>query len=173
MKRSGLILVLLWAALSWAQEVHVTPGKNGSVSLSVSAQQTYSIMTSEKVLPTLSVICAVKNKKGGHLITFTANGMLTESDIGTTPRNGEIGLTMVINGTKQDTTWIPYSDVATFAYYGKTEPERAQFLRQILSSPTITFEFTPFLTGTPERAVFDLTKLSEEVNRHPECGMNQ
>ena len=173
MKRSGLILVLLWAALSSAQEVHVTPGKNGSISLSVSAQQTYSIMTSEKVLPTLSVICAVKNKKGGHLITFTANGMLTESDIGTTPRNGEIGLTMVINGTKQDTTWIPYSDVATFAYYGKTEPERAQFLRQILSSPTITFEFTPFLTGNPVSATFDLTKLREEVNRRQECGMNQ
>lgn len=173
MKRSGLILVLLWAALSSAQDVHVTPGKGGSVSLSISAQQTYAIMTSEKVTPTLTVICAVKNKKGGHLITFTANGMLTESDIGTTPRNGEIGLVMVINGTRQDTTWIPYSDVATFAYYGKTEPERAQFLSQILTSPSITFEFTPFLTGNTERAVFDLTKLRDEVNHHPECAMNQ
>jgi hypothetical protein len=172
MKRTGLIVVLLGAVLGSAQEVHVTPGKNGSVSLSVAAQQTYAIMTSEKIMPTLSIICAVKNKKGGHLITFTANGMLTESDIGTTPRNGEIGLTMVINGNKEETTWIPYSDVATFAYYGKTEPERAQFLHHILSSPTIIFEFTPFLTGTEERAVFDLTKLHDEVNRHAECGMN-
>jgi len=173
MKQTVLVGILLWAALfATAQEVHVTPGKNGSVSLVVSAQQAYSMMASEKISPTLSVICAVKNKKGGHLITFTANGLLTEGDIGTTPRNGEIGLTMVINGTKQDTTWIPYSDVATFAYYGKTEPERAQFLRQILSSPTITFEFTPFLTGTPVSTVFDLTKLKEEVYHHPECGMN-
>jgi hypothetical protein len=173
MRSSGLLAVILWATvIGLAQEVHVTPGKGGSVSLTVSAQQTYAIMTSEKIQPTLSVICAVKNKKGGHLITFTANGMLTESDIGTTPRNGEIGLVMVINGNRQETTWIPYSDVATFAYYGKTEPERAAFLRLILSSPTITFEFTPFLTGTAERAVFDLSKLREEVNNHSECGMN-
>ena len=173
MRRIGLVGVVLFAAMFLAaQEVHVTPGKSGSVSLTISAQQTYSIMASEKITPTLSIICAVKNKKGGHLITFTANGMLTESDIGTTPRNGEIGLTMVINGAKEDTTWIPYSDVATFAYYGKTEPERAQFLRHILTSPTITFEFTPFLTGTPVSASFDLTKLHEEVYRHTECGMN-
>ena len=87
--------------------------KSGSISLTVTSQQSYSIMTNQKVSPTLSIICAVKNKKGGHLITFTANGMLTEGDIGTTPRNGEIGLTMVINGKKEDTTWIPYTDVAT------------------------------------------------------------
>lgn len=173
MKRSGLILMLLWAVLGTAQEVRVTPGKSGSISLTVTSQQSYSIMTNQKVSPTLSIICAVKNKKGGHLITFTANGMLTEGDIGTTPRNGEIGLTMVINGKKEDTTWIPYTDVATFAYYGKTEPERAQFLRHILSSPSITFEFTPFLTGNPVSASFDLTKLHEEVYQHAECGMNQ
>ena len=173
MKQSGLILVLLWAALASAQEVRVTPGKNGSISLTLAAQQSYSIMTNQKVSPTLSIICAVKNKKGGHLITFTANGMLTEGDIGTTPRNGEIGLTMVINGNKQDTPWIPYTDVATFAYYGKTEPERAEFLKLILTSPTITFEFTPFLTGTPVTATFDLSKLRQEVYHRPECGMNQ
>jgi hypothetical protein len=99
--------------------------------------------------------------------------MLTESDIGTTPKNGEIGLTIVTNGTSEETTWIPYSDAATFAYYGRTEPERAQFLRHILSAPTITFEFTPFLTGTPVSASFDLAKLREEVYRRPECGMTQ
>lgn len=171
MKWAGLLVVTLWTAVSLAQEVKVTPGKNG-VNISISAQQAYNILASENIRPALSLQCSVKGKKPLHLLVFTAGGMLAETDPENSPKSGEFSLIMTINGTKQATSWIAYNDPATFAYYGKTEPQRVDFLRTMLASPTITVEFTPFVTGTPATAVFDIAKFRDEVNRHPECALN-
>jgi hypothetical protein len=69
------------------------------------------------------------------------------------------------------TNWIPYGDTATFAYYGKTEPERLTFIQSILGSPAVSIEFKPFLTGTPVTSSFDLSKLRDEMDKHPECAL--
>lgn len=171
MKRPGVIAaMMLCALLGSAQEVKVTPGKD-SVALSVSAQKPYDILASEKKVPVLSVQCSQQGKKGAHLLIFTAGGAIGESDSESGPKNGAITLHMVVGGKEQITKWIPYSDPITYAYYGKTEPERVAFLHLLLSAPTASINFTPFLTGATATSVFDLTKLRDEVNSHSECGM--
>ncbi len=169
MKMPGVIVaVLLWTLLGQGQEVKVTPGKD-SVALSVSAQKAYDILASEKKVPVLSVQCSLKGKKTGHMVIFTAGGALEESDAESGAKNGAVTLHMMVGGKEQATDWIPYNDPTTYAYYGKTEPERAAFLQLLLSAPSASINFTPFLTGAPATAVFDLSKLRDEVNSHPEC----
>ena len=170
-----LSMKLLWLAalvgfsvLVPAQEVDVSGGK-GSVVLSINAQKTYNLMTSEKKQPVLTVQCTMKGKKPMHLVTFTAIEALAEGDPETAPKNGAITLHTVIGGKKGATLWIPYGDTVTFAYYGKTEPERVEFLHQLLTAPTASIEFTPFLTGSPETSIFDLSQLKEEIAKHSEC----
>ena len=164
------VAVMLLAVLSSAQEVKVTPGKD-SVALSVSAQKPYDILTSEKQVPVLSVQCSLKGKKAAHLVIFTAGGALAEGDAESSPKNGAVSLHMVVGGKEQVTEWIPYNDPITYAYYGKTEPQRVAFLQLLLSAPTASVKFTPFLTGATATSVFDLSKLRDEVNSHPECAV--
>ncbi len=166
---------LLWlaalvgsAAFAWGQNVDVSGGK-GSVTLSINAQKTYNLLASEKQQPVLTIQCTVKGKKLVHLVMFSANGALTEADPSSTPKNGAITLHTVIGGKKEATQWIPYGDAVTFAFYGKTEPERVEFLHQLLSAPSASIEFTPFLTGNPTTSIFDLSQLPEEIAKHPEC----
>ncbi len=169
MKMPGvMVAVMLWTLLGSGQEVKVTPGKD-SVALSVSAQKAYDILTSEKKVPVLSVQCSLRGKKAGHMVIFTAGGALAEGDAESGGKNGAITLHMTVGGKEQATHWIPYNDPITYAYYGKTEPERAAFLQLLLSAPTASINFTPFLTGATATTVFDLSKLREEVNNHPEC----
>lgn len=168
MKLTTVVAVVLLSCLAGAQNVHVTSGK-GSVSLSVSAIKPYQILASESKRPVLSVQCTQKGKKVMHVITFTAGGALGEDDPESTPKNGEITLNAVVGGKQLATSWIPFTDPITFAYYGRTEPERLEFLQKMFSAPTLSVEFTPFLTGNIITTVFDISKLQEEMNNHPEC----
>jgi hypothetical protein len=169
MKFLGVIAaVLLASLLGSGQEVKVTHGKD-NVALSVSAQKEYQILASEKKLPVLSVQCTQKGKKAVHLVIFTAGGALAEGDPESAPKNGAISLHMIVGGKDEVTDWIPYNDPVTFTYYGKTEPERMTFLQLLLSAPTASISFTPFLTGATATSTFDLSKLRDEVNAQPEC----
>lgn len=171
MKMPGLIVaVMLWTLLGSGQEVKVTPGKD-SVALSISAQKPYDILSSEKKIPVLSVQCSLKGKKAAHLVIFTAGGAVAESDPDSRAKNGAFSLHMTVGGKEQKTEWIAYNDPITYAYYGKTEPERVAFLQLLLSAPTASINFTPFLTGATATSVFDLSKLRDEVNSHPECAL--
>lgn len=170
MKSSCLAAVLLCSLLSLAQEVEITPGKN-SVGLKITASKTYHWLTTEEARPTLILECQRKGNKSGHLLLFSPAGAISEATQEMTPRNGALTLTMKIGGTKQATTWIPYTDTETFAYYGKTEPERLQFIQSLLTSPTVLFQFTPFLTGQVVTSEFDLRQLKDEAAKHPECAL--
>jgi hypothetical protein len=170
MKLSGLAAMMFYSLLAIGQEVHVTPGKN-SIILSVSAQKSYHLLVSEEKQPTLAVECAAKGKKTMHLLIFSPGEALAEDNQEAAPKSGEFVLNMTIGGNKQVTSWIPYGDTATFAYYGKTEPERLTFIQSILSSPAVSIEFKPFLTGTPVTSSFDLSKLRAEMDKHPECAL--
>lgn len=170
MKLPVLVVILFWTVLSAGQSVQVSSEK-GAVTLSVSAQKAYEIMASEKKTPVLTVQCSQKGKKMMHLVTFSPGGAVAEDKAENAPRNGEIWLDAVVNGKKRVTSWIPYGDTITFAYYGKSEPERIQFLQLLLDSPSFSIEFTPFLTGNPITSTFDLSQLREELNNHPECAM--
>ena len=171
MKLSIVVSVVLCAVLAAGQEVTESKGKGGTA-LSVSAQKSYDILSSEKKTPTLAVQCAQKGKKNTHLVTFSPGGSISEDNPEDAPKNGTITLHITMAGKKRVTSWIPWGDTVTFAYYGKTEPERVEFLKTLLDSPSITFEFTPFLTGTPVTSTFDLSQLKEEVKNHPECTIN-
>ncbi|HUI83346.1 MAG TPA: hypothetical protein VL240_03935 [Candidatus Binatia bacterium] len=172
MKPLALLALLLCALPGAGQEVHVSSGKN-SVTLAVSAKQPYALVGIETKVPTLGVQCSHKGNRSQHLLMFSPGGALVEDTSPDNPKNEQLGLTMTIAGKKQATTWIPYGDVITFAWYGKTEPERVQFIESLLasSSPTVSITFTPFLTGVPTTSVFDLTELREEIGKHAECSM--
>ena len=168
MKMSGLVAILLWSLLGVGQEVHVSPGKN-SVVLSVAAQKPYSLMSGEEKKPVLAVECALKGKKTVHILKFLPGGMLAEDNPESSAKGGELVFEMTMGGTKESTTWIPYGDTESYAYYGKTEPERLKFIQDMLGSPSASIEFKPFLTGVSTTSVFDISKLRGEMDKHPEC----
>lgn len=170
MKYLGLVALMLCSLLSMGQEVEVTPGKT-SVLLSLPAQKSYNWLASEQKVPTLSLQCAQKGKKSVHLLLFSAQGSVMEDDPETAGRGGQLTFHMTIGGTAQVTTWIPYGDITTYAYYGKTEPERVKFIQYLMTSPTASIHFKPFLTGTTVTTVFDITKLRDEMAKHPECAL--
>jgi hypothetical protein len=168
MKVSGLVAIALWSFLSMGQEVRVSPGK-GSVVLSLRAQKPYSLLSGEDKTPVLTVQGTQKGKNTAHLLKFSAGSTLAE-DNPEAPAKGEVVIfEMIIGGNKQATTWIPYGDTVSYAYFGKTEAERMKFIQSLLSSATVSIEFKPFLTGVPTTSVFDLSKLRDEMDKHPEC----
>lgn len=169
MRLSGLFAIVCCSYLAFGQEVHVTPIKNGVV-LSVAARK-YHILATEEKEPTLSIQCAAKGKKSAHILMFSSGSAITEDNAEIEPRSGEFMLSVTIGGTRQTTDWIPYGDTGGFAYYGKTEPERVKFIQYVLSSPSISIEFKPFLTGVPVTTTFDLGTLREEMDKHPECAL--
>jgi hypothetical protein len=159
------------SCLAYAQDVDVSAIKNG-VSMTVEAQKTYHMMAGEDKIPTLAVHCVRKGNKGGHLIVFSPGGEMLLGGTGLNAASAPQSLSVTINGKTQATTWAPYGDVASFTYYGKTEPERVDFIHSVLDAGTVTIEFKPFLTGEKIKAVFDVTKLREEYNKHSECSQN-
>jgi hypothetical protein len=162
--------ILFLAILSFGQDVRTSPVKGG-VNVSITANQPYEVMSGQKKTPVLSIECTQNQKasKVMHLVMFSAGENVAEDNAETRPKNGEIHLNSILGGNKETTNWIPYGDAVTYAFYGKTEPERAKFLQLLLASPTFSVEFTPFLTGNIMRSDFDIVKLKAEVIQHAEC----
>jgi hypothetical protein len=168
----GVVTCALWSSHLLGQDVQVT-ADNGVVTLSVMAKKSYAVIVSGQAkTPVLSVVCQQKGKKIGHAITFSPGGILTEQEYSTFGSSASLVLQMTLGGHKQNTTWESHSNLQSFAYVGKTESERIQFLQALLSVPTVSIDFTPFLTGTPSSSTFDLTGLRTEFDKHPECTMN-
>jgi hypothetical protein len=171
---SGAIACALWSPNLLGQDVHVTSDK-GVITLSVMAQKPY--VSGQAKTPVLSVVCQQKGKKIAHAITFSPGGILTEHEYSSFANSTSLVLEMTIEGHKQSTTWVSHNfqsfgsdgKAQSFDYVGKTEPER--FLQALLSVPTVSIAFTPFLTGTPTSSTFDLTGLRTEFDKHPECAM--
>ena len=169
-KVSILAAILLCSIIAVGQEVEITPGKN-SVALTITASKSYKLLPTEEKQSTLTLMCAMKGKTAGHLLLFSPGSEISEDDPETEPRNGQLTLKLKIGATKQVTSWIPYGSKATFAYYGKTEPERLKFIQDLLTSPTVSFQFKPYLTGQLVTSDFDLSQLKDEVAKHPECAL--
>ncbi len=168
---SGAIAGALWSSSLLGQEVHVTSDK-GVTTLSVMAQKPYGLIVSGQAkTPVLSVVCQQKGKKILHTIAFSPGGIVTEQEYSTFGKSASLVLEMTIGEHKQSTTWVAQNNLQFFDYMGKTEPERIQFLQALLSVPTVSIDFTPFLTGTPTSSTFDLTGLRTELDKHPECAM--
>ena len=159
---SRFVALFLWSALCTGQEVHVARG-NGTVSLSVVALKPYPVMSGEEKFPILSVECAHKGKKTGHIIAFSAGGTLIEE------AKAQLIFNMTISGARQMTPWVPYGDTITYAYFAKTDAERVKFIQSLLDSGKVSIEFKPFMTGAPTTSVFDLSKLRGEMDKSPEC----
>ncbi|MGA2373303.1 MAG: hypothetical protein ACLPPV_09465 [Candidatus Korobacteraceae bacterium] len=167
MKTSALVAILLWSLMGMGQDVHVSQGK-GIVVLSVWAVKPYQLMSGEEKVAIFSMVCTQKGKKSAHVLKFLPGGMLVEDSPDVTAKSGELVFNMTINGTKQMTEWAP-SDPSTYAYVGKSDADRLNFIQSLLSSGTVVIEFKPFLNGAPTTSTFDLTKLREEMGKHPEC----
>ena len=171
MKTSGLIAIILWSLLGMGQEVHVSQGK-GIVVLSVLALKPYQLMSGEEKTAAFAFVCTQKGKKTAHVLKFLPGEQLVEDNPGVTATSGEFVFNMTISGTKQMTEWTP-SDPVTFAYAAKTDVDRLKFIQAVLSSGTVSIEFRPFLSGATTSSTFDLSKLRDEVGKHPECSNSQ
>ena len=167
---TGAIACALWSPNLLGQDVHVTSDK-GVITLSLMAQKPYA--SGQAKTPVLSVVCQQKGKKTAHAITFSPGGILTEHEYSSFANSTSLVLEMTIEGHKQSTTWVSHNfqSFQSFDYVGKTEPERIHFLQALLSVPTVSVEFTPFLTGIPTSSTFNLTGLQAEFAKHPECAM--
>jgi len=168
LKLLALFAVLGCSSLALGQEVQVHSTKGGLV-LSVHAQQAYQLMPGETKLPMLSVECLHKGNKASHVVLFVPGGPVADESSDDASGKAEQVFPVTVNGKKVMTSWVLYGDTSSYAYFGKTEPERVQFLELLLSSPSVSIAFKPFLTGTPTTTVFDLTKLRETLQSHPEC----
>ena|SRR5271165_3142234 len=164
------VAVLVFSGIGYAQQVEVSVVKGG-VTLSVSAQKSYQIIAGQDRVPVLTLECARKGKKGGHLLIFSPGDemLLGNESKGLSAATAPQTLSVTVNGKTEATVWAPYGDVASFTYYGKTEPERIQFIHSLLSAGMVTIEFKPFLTGVKIKSTFDLTQLREEFSKHAEC----
>jgi hypothetical protein len=161
--------LVLWAAAAMGQAVHVS-ADHGAVTLSVSAQKAYALTASSHAkAPVLSISCQEKGKKFSHTITFSPGGLLTEQQYSTFGGAASLELQVTAGEQKLATHWVAHGSLENFAYLGKTEPERLNFLQVLLGTPMISIEFTPFLTGEPVTSTFDLTGLRAEFDKHPEC----
>jgi hypothetical protein len=163
-KFAGFLATALCSWLCLGQEVQVAPAKGG-ITLSVPAEGAYELMPGETKLPVLSLECLHKSKKSAHLLIFAPGGEVSQRLSANAPES----FVIKVNGTKQASIWTPYGDASSFAYAAKTETERMQFIQSVLNSGTVSFDFRPFLTGVATTAVFNVSKLREEVNKHPEC----
>ncbi len=166
---AGIAAVALCSLLSMGQQVDVSVNK-GDVVLTIPALKPYQLIGRE-MLPMLTVECTVKGKKTAHLVKFSPGGTLGQENLDAPAVGAHVTLETTINGTKQATVWTQFGDAISFIYFAATDAERTVFMHSMLSSPTFSVEFKPFLTGIPTTAVFDITKLHEEAIKHPECGM--
>ena len=160
--------MLCCSSLGLGQDVEVH-GTKGGIVLSVNAQQSYQLIPGETKLPILSVQCLHKGSKASHLVIFLPGGEVVDENPDAGGKVDKV-FPVTINGKKHMAHWVIYTDTLSYAYFARTDAERMEFLQSLLSSPTVAIEFRPFLTGTPTTAVFDLSKLREELDKHPECG---
>jgi hypothetical protein len=172
----GAIGCALWSPNLLGQDVQVTSDK-GVTTLSVKAQKAY--VAGQSKTPMLSVVCQQKGKKIVHAIVFAPEGFVTEQEVSSFGNSTSLDLEMTIGEHKQATNWVHQNfqsfksiNYGSYDYVGKTEPERIQLLQSLLSVPTVSIAFTPFLTGIPASSTFDLTGLRTEFDKHPECAMN-
>lgn len=163
-----VVFLLVCPLLGFAQEVHVSAVKGG-IALSVPAQSSYKVLASEEKIPELTVECLHKGKKGGHMVIFSPGGEMVTGTGSFGETNPTQHLSVMVGGKTIATVWAPYGDSESFAYIGKTEPERIQFIQLLISAGAATIEFKPFLTGVTTKSTFDLSNLREEINKHPEC----
>jgi hypothetical protein len=177
MKSLGSILLpgAIMVALCWsnlmAQNVHVTSDR-GVTTLSVMAQKPYPVIAAgPDKTPTLSVVCRQKGHTITHAIAFSPAGMLTQQEYSSFGKSASLVLEMTTGEHKQTTTWVGQGDFTSFEYAGRTEAERMQFLQSLLRVPTVSIDFTPFLTGAPATSTFDLSGLRTELAKHPECAV--
>jgi hypothetical protein len=148
-----------------AQEVHVRESKD-NVSLSITAKRSYQLMAGRANLPILTVGCAQRGKKAGHIVLFQPGTPLAEES----DNSGLQTMSVTVdNHPPVEAGWIPYGDTVTFAYYGKTEPERLAFIHLLQNSTTLGIEFQPFLTGMSVTSHFSLDKLRDEITKRSEC----
>jgi hypothetical protein len=165
------IALAFWGLASMGQAVHAT-SDHGLVTLSVGAQKPYALTVhGEAKSPVLSILCQQKGKKFLHAITFSPGGILTEQEYSTFGSSASLALDVTAGGQKLSTNWVAHGNLESFAYLGKTEPDRLNFLQTLLGTSTVSIEFTPFLTGEPVTSTFDLTGLRAEFDKHPECAM--
>lgn len=159
------------APVVMGQVVHVTTD-HGTITMGVAAQKPYApTVASQPKTPVLSISCQLKGKKLSHAITFSPGGILKEQQYSNFGNSASLVLEVTIGAQKLSTNWISYGSLDSFAYYGKTEPERLNFLQTLLGASTISIEFTPFLTGEPVTSTFDVSGLRTEFDKHPECAM--
>ena len=167
-KLSVLFAILFCACASNGQQVQVSAIKGG-VALSIEAQKSYQFITGEEKRPALSIECLQKGKKNGHLVIFSPAGEVVQADPLSGIGNGPLALLITLDGTSESTNWVPYRDSSSFAYLGKTEPERVQFMHTLVNAKIVSIEFKPFLTGTLVKVSFDTRSLRDELSKHPEC----
>jgi hypothetical protein len=168
---SGAIACAVCSPKLLGQDVNVA-SDNGIITLSVKAQKPYALIVSGQTkTPVLGVVCQQKGKKISHVITLSPGGILTEQEYSSFGNSASLVLEVTLAGQKHSVTWVSHGNLQSFDYFGKTEPERIQFLQTLLSVPTVSIDFTPFLTGTPTSSTFDLTGLRKEFDKHPECNM--
>jgi hypothetical protein len=165
------IALAFWAPAAIGQTVHVTID-HGAVTLSVGALKPYALTASSHAqAPVLSISCQQKGKKFSHAIIFAPGGILTEQQYSTFGGAASLVLEVTAGAQKLSTNWVAHGNLENFAYLGKTEPERVNFLQVLLGTPMISIEFTPFLTGEPVTSTFDLSGLRAEFDKHPECAI--
>jgi hypothetical protein len=169
MQRLAIVLAAMSLSLCLAQEVHVSPIKNG-VLITVPAQKTYHlVLGQEEKTAHLGVECLHKGKVNTHLPLFMPGGSILEdsSEFG---GGGEQDLAMTLDGHKQVTPWVGYDkSTVVFTYAAHTEADRMQMIQSMLRSSPVSVEFKPFLTGQPTTVVFDLEPVRTEMAKHPEC----
>lgn len=170
MKIAGFVAIILWSLLGVGQEMHVSQGK-GIVVISVWALKPYQLMSGEEKTAIFSVTCVQKGKKTGHLVKFIPGGDLVADSPDVTANSAGSVFNMTIGGTKQITEWVP-ADTVSYSYYAKSDADRLKFIQALVSSPTVSIEFKPFLNGAVTSSTFDLTKFREEMGKHAECGTN-
>ena len=154
-----------------AQAVHVT-NDHGTVTLSVNAQKPYTLtMSGQPKMSTLNIGCQQKGKKSSHAIVFSPGTIVKELEYSSFGSSAALALDVTLNNQRLSTNWIAYGNVENFAYYGKTEPDRVNFLQALLGGSVLSMQFTPFLTGELITATFDLSGLRGEFDKHPECAI--
>lgn len=169
MKHTGFVLIIMLCSIgSYAQTS--MPAQSDSYPMIAVKAKPYQLLGSEQKTPVLSLYCIHKGKTTAHVLTFSPQGAITE-DEPVDPKKDRVHLQVSLDKDQLSTVWIPYGDVITYAYYGKTEPERMQFIEQLLNpnASTLSISFTPFLTGTAVTSVFDLGDLRDQVSKHPDC----
>ena len=168
MKTLAILVATLFPLLCLAQEVHISPEKNG-VLLAVPAQRPYELMPGQQKMPLLGVECVSKGKKNSHTPLFSPGDSLVQEDVEPGSTGGQV-IAMTLDGTKQVMSWAPYKTPMTLMFtYPASEAQRMELIQAMLRSSPLYVEFKPFLTGQPTTSVFDLAPLKAEMAKHPEC----